>query len=400
MFAAPLVRDYTAHGTLVGLCDVNPKRMAYYNARLGCDVPTFADFDAMLRTVRPDVVIVTSKDATHDRFIVGALRAGCDVITEKPMTTDDAKCRAILRAERETGRRVTVTFNYRFGPYVARVRELLAAGTIGELLSVDFHWILDRSHGADYFRRWHRRRENSGGLLVHKATHHFDMVNWYLDARPEVVHAFGSRRFYGPTRDRRGERCLTCDHKRTCEFYYDIEADAEVKALYRDCEDADGYFRDRCVFADEIDIEDSMAVSVRYDNGVLMSYSLIAHALYEGWQMTLNGRAGRIEAAEYHSGPAADDADQIIRVYRPERPVTCEEVRVPKDTGAHGGGDERLQRMLFVGDQPDPLKQMAGSLAGAMSILTGIAANRSIATQAPVRIDGLLRDADGDALSS
>ena len=51
------------------------------------------------------------------------------------------------------------------------------SGVIGNVVSVDFHWLLDTRHGADYFRRWHRNKRNSGGLLVHKATHHFDLVN-------------------------------------------------------------------------------------------------------------------------------------------------------------------------------------------------------------------------------
>ena len=83
----------------------------------GPPVPAYTDFDAMLRETRPDAVIVTTMDRYHDQYIIAALEAGCDAITEKPMTIDDAKCRAILAAERATGRKVTVTFNYRFSPY-------------------------------------------------------------------------------------------------------------------------------------------------------------------------------------------------------------------------------------------------------------------------------------------
>ena len=50
---------------------------------------------------------------------------------------------------------------------------------------------------ADYFRRWHRDKRNSGGLLVHKATHHFDLINFWLGSAPELVMALGGLRFYG-----------------------------------------------------------------------------------------------------------------------------------------------------------------------------------------------------------
>lgn len=66
-------------------------------------------------------------------------------------------------------------------PFVTRIKELIHEGCVGDILSVHFEWMLDTEHGADYFRRWHRKKENSGGLLVHKATHHFDMVNWLID---------------------------------------------------------------------------------------------------------------------------------------------------------------------------------------------------------------------------
>ena len=93
--------------------------------------------------------------------------------------------------------RSCVTFNYRYAPKHQKIKELLMSGAIGRVTSVDFSWYLDTTHGADYFRRWHRLREKSGSLWVHKATHHFDLVNWWLDADPVEVSAFGSLQRYG-----------------------------------------------------------------------------------------------------------------------------------------------------------------------------------------------------------
>ena len=168
---------------------------------------------------------------------------------------------------------------------------LIKEDIIGDIKAVHFDWYLNTSHGADYFRRWHRMRENSGSLLVHKSTHHFDLVNWYLEEDPISVNAFGTLRFYGPTRKERSERCITCPHKETCEYYVDISK----SKLYYANEDVDGYFRDRCVFADEINIEDSVSVNVQYSGSAVMSYSLTAHSPYEGLNLVLNGTEGRIE---------------------------------------------------------------------------------------------------------
>ncbi len=93
-------------------------------------------------------------------------------------------------------------------------------GAIGDILNIDFEWMLDTSHGADYFRRWHRKLENSGGLLVHKATHHFDIINWLIEQDPETVYANGTLHFYGKDRQPHGERCCTCSQKDICPYVF------------------------------------------------------------------------------------------------------------------------------------------------------------------------------------
>jgi predicted dehydrogenase len=388
MYARPIVKYYGDVAQLAAICDTNRARMAACLQTCQAEIPTFTDFEAMLRQTRPDAVIVCSPDYTHHEMIIRALEAGADAITEKPMTIDDAKCRAILEAEARTGRRVIVTFNYRYSPQHQQIKRLLREGAVGRILSVDFHWPLDYIHGADFFRRWHRRRENSGGLLVHKATHHFDLVNWWLDSEPEEVFAHGRRAFYGPTREQRGERCHGCPHAATCEFFLDLAAVDYLRTLYLDAESEDGYFRDRCVFADEIDIFDTMSVSARYASGALLSYSMIAYASWEGYTIAFNGTHGRLEVLFVERAPGRQPGIELTL-----HPLRKPARRIDPETGTgsgHYGGDRLLRDHLFRGVEADPLGLQAGSRAGAMSILTGIAANRSIDSGTPVSIAGLL----------
>ncbi|KPI21077.1 oxidoreductase domain protein [Actinobacteria bacterium OK074] len=161
MFTEALTGPYADRVDLVGLCDVNAHRMAVHNDWIAADHPGRApvpaypaeEFTGMLRRERVDLVVVCTVDRTHDTYIVAALEAGCDVVTEKPMTTDADRARRILDARRRTGRDVRVTFNYRYNPVHSAVREILAGGEIGEVASVHFEWLLDLRHGADYFRR-------------------------------------------------------------------------------------------------------------------------------------------------------------------------------------------------------------------------------------------------------
>ena len=394
MYAVPIKQQLADVAEVVGIMDVNPLRAEKIRkaAELPCKV--YTDFDEMIKETRPDVSIVTTVDQFHHHYIVKSLNAGMDAITEKPMTIDAGKCLEILEAEKKTGKKVIVTFNYRFAPYCTRIKELIKEGVVGTVYNIDFEWILDTSHGADYFRRWHRKKENSGGLLVHKATHHFDLINWWLEDEPDTVMAFGARRFYGPTRKERGERCLTCQYADSCEFYFNLVPSAQqnkpskAEELYYETESADGYFRDRCVFSDDIDIEDTMSVNVRYAKGAFLSYSLIAHSPYEGWRAAINGSEGRLEVIEHHSGFGTLDPVQSIDLFN--RKGEKVHFSLPKATGGHGGGDERLRKMIFEGGIPDPLNHQAGSYSGAISVLIGIAANKSIEEDRAIRINDLV----------
>lgn len=388
MFGRDVNRVYQDQIEFVGLCDHNEGRLKFGQQYIGVSCAIYADFDQMMREQKPDVVIVTTVDNTHHTFIIKALEFGTHVITEKPMTTDEVKCQAILDAERKSGKKVIVTFNYRYSPHRQKMYELLRAGEIGEVTSVDFHWYLDTSHGADYFRRWHAYKEKGGSLLVHKSTHHFDLLNWWLDSDPEEVFAYGALEFYGKNGKFRHSHCRPCPHKENCDFYWDITKNSHLVDLYVKNEQYDGYLRDGCVYREDIDIYDKMAVQIRYMNGVQVSYSLTAYSPYEGYRIAFNGTKGRLEAWIKESQPWDEPAQDELRLTR--NFGQSEIITIPHGGGGHGGGDTRLKDKLFKDPEiADPYRQSAGTRDGAMSILVGIAARNSIEKGHPVKIADL-----------
>jgi predicted dehydrogenase len=411
MYREAVMKTYPEHCQMVGFCDLNEGRLklAQAHAReLGAgEVPVYpaADFDRMIRETKPDVVIVTTKDGTHDQYIVRAMELGCDVMSEKPMTTEEKKCRAILDTQRKTGRKIIVTFNYRYSPHRTQVKDLLMSGVIGDVQSVDFHWLLDTTHGADYFRRWHSHKADSGGLMVHKATHHYDLVNWWLSAVPVTVVANGKRDFYTPQMAKRlglqsyHERCHTCPEKDKCTFFLDLAGKENLKALYLDNEKYDGYFRDRCVFRPDIDIEDTMNVIVKYNTGVTLSYSLNAFNAWEGYHIAFNGTKGRLEHGmqekvyvfgDDNTPGAVKPEGTYIRIYPMRAPAYAVPLW-PSGTGGHAGGDAVMLADLFLPQPPaDKYLRAADQRAGAYSILTGAAANHSMLSDKPVNIADLV----------
>jgi predicted dehydrogenase len=438
MFVRALAIDHADRVELAALADVNRHRMDVHNDWLAAagakPVPTYhaGDFAAMLDAAAVDAVVVATVDRVHDAYIVAALDAGRDVVTEKPMTIDAERCRRILDAQARAGRRVAVAFNYRYNPVHERVREVIAAGEVGEVGSVHFEWLLDLRHGADYFRRWHRDKANSGGLMVHKASHHFDLVNWWIGAVPEVVFGLGRRFFYGPENGRRHGLARDYDRAHGAAaaaddpFALRLADSPALTALYLDAEHEDGYHRDQNVFGPGITIEDDMAVAVRYDTGATLTYHLTAYAPWEGYRVMVNGSRGRLEleVAENRfvdratartvkgAAPHGEDPPVARLLLRPfwSAPVDLD---LPPARGGHGGADERMLAALFGAEggaergpeggaeggpeggpgghgDPDPLGRRSTQRDGALSLLTGLAANRSFETGTAVHVRDLL----------
>ena len=387
-YGKELMADYSDYVEIVGLCDINPSRVKFAKKYIGVNCPTFTDFEKMVKQAEPDKIVVTTVDAYHNKYIVKGMEMGCDIITEKPMTIDEFKCQQILDAEKSTGRNCIVTFNYRYSPHRQKLKQLLMEQSVGRITSVDFHWYLDIYHGASYFRRWHRLREKGGTLLVHKATHHFDLLNWWLDSEAEEVFAYGLLEFYGKNNPFRSTNCRQCNFRDKCKFYFDITKNQHLMELYVDHEKEDGYLRDGCLWRKDINIYDKMAVQIKYANKVQVSYSLTTYSPYEGYRIAFNGTKGRLEAWVHENQPWPMENYDQIRVT--DNFGRTELINVQHSAGGHAGGDTRMKDKIFKNPNlPDPYRQSAGTRDGAMSILIGIAARNSIETGKPVRLGEL-----------
>ena len=430
MYLDAMAGDHRNEAELVGLVEPNPGRLAVHLKWLseaGLDTngvltgPPDA-FERILRETRADRVIITSPDYTHAELIVRAMDAGVDVVVEKPLTINPESTRQIVEAAQRTGRQVVVTHNYRYSPRNSALKELIKNGAIGTPLSVTFEWVLDTAHGADYFRRWHRDKTNSGGLLIHKASHHFDLVNWWLSDSPEQVYARGDVKFYGAenaTAKRLGSRSDRGTHEGDHNpWELDLRKDGRLQALYLDNESYDGYRRDQDVFGPGVTTEDNLAVIVDYARGATLSYALNAHSPWEGYRIAVNGDQGRAELEVVERAAVLIDADgnvlidpsaqmraelveareepfDKLRAHGGERLTLqrhwepAQDVKIEAGTGAHGGGDALLLADIFRGPGDDWLERPADWLGGIRAIAVGMAGNESLRTGMPVKITDL-----------
>ena len=403
---------------LVGLCDPVVARCQDACEGYGLSAGCFSDYDRMLAETHPDLVVVVSPEHVHAEHIVKALDAGCRVATEKPLCTTAADAARILEAEQRSGSSLFMGFNYRHIPLCSKIREVVCSGAIGRPVSVDLTWYLDyRGHGASYFRRWHRLLDKSGGLLVTKASHHFDLVNWWIGDHPERVFAECARNFFGKGHGPyQGTRCRDCAHQSECPFFFDIGDRArKSRELGYKANIVRDYEGDTCVFSDDIDIYDTMAVMVRYAGGAILNYTLNAAVPYEGWNLAINGTKGRMESGITDNKPSpgwqarhqivgpkgqllkgagyrVTDWPDAYAIHVMPHAGDDYQIRVPNIADGHGGGDQRVFDAFFMGtlDGNDPLALFATARDGAMSMLIGAAANQSAATGQSIDLTTLL----------
>jgi predicted dehydrogenase len=398
-FARPLKTDFKDKYDIVGLFDIDEGRMKGFCELLEMDLPQFTDFDQMVAEVKPDIAIIASVDTTHAEYVIRSLDAGLNAVSEKPLCVNAEQCKEILAAQKRNANQFAVTtHNARYSPHTTKIKDLIDSGSIGEIRSITYNEMLDLRHGSSYFRRWNRHKKDSGGLLIHKASHHFDLINWFIGSKAETVTAQGGLVSYGANASEfRGERCPTCKHQKSCEFFEDYSLDNYRQKLYYEYLKPGGYTPDMCVFSPDIDIEDFATVDVKYENGVRMTYNLTAHCSIEGQLICIEGTKGRIEYRPLAStNPNPQDSgygsegvrETTLEIYRFDVPGS-ENISVKKRSGTHGGSDPAMREDLFDNERPSP--KVASLEEGVQAVLIGAAANISIKENRPVKVQELLK---------
>ena len=385
-FAEPLLREYASTHEIVGCFDINPERIRVMSEHLQCRIPAFSDFDRMVAETRPNLAIITTMDCTHVDYIEKALAHGLGFLCDKPLCTDASQCRRILAALAKFSPTMAVAgHNCRYVPAMMKMKELIDSGKIGRVHSVVLNMRLGREHGTSYFRRWNGRQRYSGGLLIHKASHQFDLIDWLIQSKPVKVAALGGQAVFGPRNSPfRGERCGTCQHSAQCKFYMNISDHQNLRSrlAWAAAQRSQAFTTDLCVFGEDADSIDRATVGIEYANGVCATFDLNAFPGVAGEDLRVEGSLGTLEHrirygqgsdAQVQDGSAPTTTDTLQYV---SPAIVVQDIPVPVVEGGHGGADPVMLAELF-GLRPPSIARATLDEA-IQAVLIGDAANRSI----------------------
>ncbi len=292
-----------------------------------------------------DLVMVTTQQSAHAEATITSLNAGFDTFCDKPMARTAAECRAMMAAEKSSGKNLFIGFNLRSHPVIMTIMELINTGRLGHLQQMNC--VDNFANGYTYFQRWHRFVKNSGGLTVEKGCHSIDLMNMFAQSNPVRVAAFGGLNRFTPDKDG-AKYCSECKKTAVCPYFYDDEKTRELieneTGLDIGIVRANQEKVDMCPFNSEKDTFDNAVVMIEYANGCRASMNECFTSSVKqcsGRQFMLNGWNGQIWAfLDRRSVHFYQNAPGSLK-------APFEDVEVPVVTGTHGGADPQMLHYIF-----------------------------------------------------
>jgi len=316
----------------VALCDPILSKAQWCKQHYKLDIPIFSSLEEVLESVGVDAIIIGAGDSYHADIAVPALQAGKYVFCEKPMDITLEKCQEIVAADEAAGGKTFIGFNLRYAPTYARIRAELDKGVIGDILTIQADEFY--SSGRTYFRRWNRLREMSGGLWITKASHDFDLLNWFAGVEPLQVYATATRSYYVPKAEAAGQ-CRDCQLAESCPD----RAPKDLPPLVKLTEEATGHPGDLCLFNSDTDTFDHGIATITFANGIMATYTCNVVASFSGRRIRISGTKGTLDGSL--------SGDRLI-LYRRDHTISKEEISLNADTGeGHGGADEVVIKDFF-----------------------------------------------------
>lgn len=340
LFIKPLNIEHYTNTKIIGIYDINLHRAELLSSLSSDYIPVYHSLSEVLRNPNIDIFVILTPDHTHAPLICYLLQhQKAEIMCEKPLCISMEQAETLFHLPDKEKNRIHVLLNSRFMPINMAIKEILSDGIIGKPLFISYHWNIDIPHGTEYFRRWHSDINQSGGMLVHKSCHHFDLMNWWLQDSPKLVSSIGSKNYYVSNTDH-GKYCRECSNK--CEYRIDLCRQPLIKQMYFDAETEDGYLRDKCIY-ENVTINDTLCSQIIYERQTVVSYTINFYSYSPSWNINFVGSCGTIYT---NFDPKAQSNNIHIQLN------TGEQKSIPICTNPlkHSGADLEIRKILFSGN--------------------------------------------------
>lgn len=292
-----------------------------------------------------DAVVIATMDRDHVEPAIACMKLGYDILLEKPMATSLEDCRAIEAAQRQSGCIFGVCHSLRYGKGFRKVKELVDAGVIGRLITVNLTEQVAWWHQAHSFVRgnWGNSHRSTFMLLA-KSCHDIDYLH-YLIGRPcRKVSSFGALTYFRPENAPAGagERCLDCAVERSCHYsaikhYVDGNREtwpAEVvsfdhsRTAHMEALRTSPY--GRCVWKCDNDVVDHQTVNLLFGDDITAVFTMTAFTRECARLLRLHGTLGELYF---------DDKSITVKTFADDN---TQHIELGVELGTHGGGDQRI----------------------------------------------------------
>lgn len=309
--------------------------------------------DVFKRPKFADAIIISTPDDQHYGPCMKALEMGYDILLEKPIAPTEQECRDILAMAKKTNRIVAVCHVLRYAPYFIKMKELIAKGAIGEVVSVQHFEPVEHIHMSHSYVRgnWHNSKKTTPIILA-KSCHDLDIIKWVINKPCKKIVAMGDLKWFRKENAPKGssDRCVTCSVERDCP-YSAVKEYAERQTQFVSVLDVPDNIPNRkdyilnklktsdygrCVYQMDNDQPDHYITSIQFGDSVTANFSMEAFTSYHGRRTRVMGSMGDL---------VGDMTELVHNDFRTRKETKfipeAHDVKGYEDQG-HGGGDAGL----------------------------------------------------------
>ena len=341
---------YPEEFELVAIVEVRKERIEQARSLYTC--PVYTDYKEMLAAgIEADLVAIATQDADHEEHAIACMKAGYDLLLEKPIANTLEGCLAIYEAAKKYQRKVMVCHVLRYTPFYRRIKNIIDEGTLGEIITVQASENVGYYHQAHSFVRgpW-RKKADSSPMILAKCCHDLDLLRWLIEKPCVSVASMGSLRHFREDMSPKGagEYCSACEVK-DCVY--------RAQDIYRVRRGFSGYFTtdvwnekqmltdlkgsqfDKCVYKSDNDVVDHQVTIMQFEDEVTATHTMTAFSKRIYRDIKIHGTKAELV------GVMEDNCIEIRPFRGDVQRITWENF---VDVGGHGGGDKGMMHEIYL----------------------------------------------------